>query len=311
VPDRTGFGAGAVVGRSRSDVYASAVPLFTLSTDDLADLRGPSLVVALDGWVDAGSAATAAATQLAEDGRPLGEVDADAVFDFRARRPTLEIVDGRPTQLTWPELTLRHVRVADADVLVLTGAEPDYRWHALSAELRDLARRLGVAEWITLGAIPAAVPHTRPVPVLGTASEPGRLRGDVQAGPIGTLRVPAAFVSVADHAVSAGGIPAVGYFAQVPHYVSGAYPPASVELLKVLGRHLDAQIPLGGLPTLARQMRTRLDTATAVDDTTRQYVERLEGMVDEARLPSGDELISDIERFLREGGGQGRGQRPN
>jgi hypothetical protein len=311
VPGGTAFAPPSSLWRWRSGVYASAVALFTLTTDDVGDLHGPSLVVALDGWVDAGSAATAAASQLAEDGRSIGEVDADAVFDYRARRPTLEIVDGRPTELTWPELTLRHVRIAERDVLVLTGAEPDYRWHELSAELAGLAGRLGVAEWITLGAIPAAVPHTRPVPVLGTASEPGRLRGDVQAGPIGTLRVPAAFVSVVDHAVSGAGIPAVGYFAQVPHYVSGAYPPASVELLGVLGRHLDAQIPLGGLPTLARQMRTRLDTATAVDDTTRQYVERLEGMVDEARLPSGDELISDIERFLREGGGQGRGQRPN
>lgn len=292
------------------------MPIFRLSETDLDDLRSPSLVIALDGWVDAGSAATAAAAQLAEDGERIGELDADAVFDYRARRPTLEIVDGRPTQLTWPELALRRVRLADKeladkDVVVLTGAEPDYRWHELSEAMVDLARRLGIAEWITLGAIPAAVPHTRPVPVLGTASDPSLLRGDVQAGPIGTLRVPAACVSVIDHAVSAAGVPAVGYFAQVPHYINGAYPPASVELLTVLGRHLGVRVPLGGLPTLARQMRTRLDTAAALDETTRQYVERLEAMVDEARLPSGDELISDIERFLREGGGQGQSQRPN
>jgi len=287
------------------------VPLFNLTAIDPEALTSPSLVIALDGWVDAGSAATAAASQLAEDGRLIGEIDADVVFDYRARRPTLEIVDGRPADLTWPELTLRHARVGDRDVLVLTGAEPDYRWHELADDMVEIARRLRVAEWITLGAIPAAVPHTRPVPVLGTASEPGLLRGGVQPGPIGTLRVPAACVSVIDHAVSAAGIPAVGYFAQVPHYINGAYPPAAVELLGVVGRHLDTPVPLGGLPALARQMRMRLDTAAAVDDTTRQYVERLETMVDEARLPSGDELISDIERFLREGGGQGHGQRPN
>ncbi len=294
--------------RSGPAVYPSRVPLLHLTATDLDDIREPSLVVALDGWVDAGSAATAAAAQLGEDGRPIGDVDADAVFDYRARRPTLEIVDGRPAELTWPELTLRHVRVDEKDVLVLTGAEPDYRWHELSGAMVDLARRLRVAEWITLGAIPAAVPHTRPVPVLGTASDPTLLRGDVEAGPIGTLRVPAACVSIIDHAISAAGIPAVGYFAQVPHYINGSYPPASVELLTVLGRHLGVRVPLGGLPTLARQMRSRLDTAAALDETTREYVERLEAMVDEARLPSGDELISDIERFLREGGGQGQGQ---
>jgi proteasome assembly chaperone (PAC2) family protein len=288
------------------------VGLFRLTATDLGELVTPSLVIALDSWVDAGSASTLAAQQLAEDGRTIGEFDPDAIFDFRARRPTLEIVDGRTAELTWPELTLRYARIAEKDVLVISGAEPDYRWHELSAAMVDLARTLGVAEWITLGAIPAAVPHTRPVPVLGTASQPGLLRADVQPGPTGTLRVPAACVSVVDHAISAGGIPAVGYFAQVPHYVNGAYPPAAVELLTVLGRHLGVAVPLGGLPSQARQLRTRLDTAAAVDDTTRQYVERLESMVDEARLPSGDELISEIERFLREGGqGQGQSQRPN
>jgi proteasome assembly chaperone (PAC2) family protein len=290
--------------------YPSRVPLFRLTAAP-DDVVAPSVVVALDSWVDAGSAATAAAGQLAEDGRTIGEWDADSIFDYRARRPTLEIVDGRPAELTWPTLTLRHARIGERDVLVVSGFEPDYRWHELAGTMVDLARRFSVAEWITLGAIPAAVPHTRPVPVLGTASDPELLRGGVAAGPTGTLRVPAACVSVIDHAVADAGVPAVGYFAQVPHYVNGAYPPAAVELLTVLGRHLGITLPLGGLPAQARQLRTRLDTAAAVDETTRQYVERLEGMVDESRLPSGDELISEIERFLREGGGQGQGQRPN
>ncbi|HEU4673844.1 MAG TPA: PAC2 family protein [Candidatus Limnocylindrales bacterium] len=280
-------------------------------TADLADLAAPSVIIALDSWVDAGSAATAAAGAIAEDGRPLGDFDPDALFDYRARRPTLEIVDGRTAELTWPELVVRQARVADRDLVVITGAEPDYRWHELTAAMTELGTAIGAAEWITLGAIPAAVPHTRPVPVLGTASQPDLLRGGVQPGPSGTLRVPAACVSVIDHAVAAAGIPSVGYFAQVPHYVNGAYPPAAVELLTVLGRHLGLQLPLRGLPAEARQLRTRLDTAAALDDATRQYVERLETMVDESRLPSGDELISEIERFLREGGGQGQSQRPN
>ena len=101
------------------------------------------------------------------------------------------------------------------------------------------------------------------------------------------------------------GIPALGYFAQVPHYVSGPYPAASVALLSALGRHLGVELPTGDLAEEARQLRTRLDTATALEETTRTYVERLESMVDEQRLPSGDDLIAEIERFLREGGTEG------
>ena len=171
----------------------------------------------------------------------------------------------------------------------------------------ELATRLGVVEWISLGAIPAAVPHTRSVPILGTTSEPGRLRGDVQPGPAGLLRVPAAAVSVLEMAMAEAGIPAVGYFAQVPHYVSGPYPAASLELLEALGRHLGVDPadrrprrggprpahaaghgdgPRGDDPDLRRAARRRWSTSSA--------------------CPSGDDLIGEIERFLREGGTEGR-----
>jgi proteasome assembly chaperone (PAC2) family protein len=283
--------------------YAWRVTLYRLN--DPGDLIAPTLVAAFDSWIDAGSAATAAANQLVEDGEVVVTFDPDTLFDYRARRPTLEIVDGRPTELTWPELTIRRSRIGDRDLLVLAGPEPDYRWHEMAEAAVDIARRLEVAEWISLGAIPAAVPHTRPVPVLGTASRPGLLRGDVQPGPDGTLRVPAACISVLDFAISRSGINAIGYYAQVPHYVSGAYPAAAIELIRAVGRHLDEDINLGPLAEEARQMRGRLDIATAADETTRSYVERLEGMVDESRLPSGDDLISEIERFLRDRGSEG------
>jgi hypothetical protein len=106
--------------------------------------------------------------------------------------------------------------------------------------------------------------------------------------------------------------PAVGYFAQIPHYTSGPYPAAAVELLRVVGRHLAIEPPLGDLPEEARQLRARLDLAAGADESTRAYVERLEAMVDEERLPSGDDLIGEIERFLRDegrGGGGAGGQR--
>jgi hypothetical protein len=279
------------------------VALYELHDRDVPG--GAVVVVAFDTWVDAGLAATTAAEHLAAEGPIVATFDADALFDYRARRPSLEIVDGRPSRLTWPSLTIRLTQLGGRDLLVFTGPEPDYRWGELTAAVVDLLRRLRVREWISLGAIPAAVPHTRPVPILGTESRPGLLRGGAEVGPQGILRVPAAAISVLEHAVATAGIPALGYFAQVPHYVSGPYPAAAVALLRAVGRHLDAEPPIGDLDDEARALRTRLDTAAAVDDATRTYIERLEAMVDEARLPSGEDLISEIERFLRERGNGG------
>ena len=272
---------------------------------DPGDLVAPLVVASFDGWVDAGAAATSAAARLAEGAETIATFDADRLFDYRARRPTLEIDDGRPARLTWPELTLRRARFADHDLLVLSGPEPDYRWRELEAAVVDLIGRLDVATWISLGAIPAAAPHTRPVTILGTESRPGLLRGGVSPGPDGVLRVPAAAISVLDLAVSRAGVATVGYYAQIPHYVTGEYPPASVELLRLVGQHLDADIAMGELRDEARRVLARLDAATAADASTRAYVERLEAMVDEARRPAGDDLISEIERFLREGGTEG------
>jgi proteasome assembly chaperone (PAC2) family protein len=231
--------------------------------------------------------------------------DGDILFDYRARRPTLDIIDGRLAELTWPELTIRHVRLGERDLLVLTGAEPDFRWREFADAMVELVNRLGVVEWISLGAIPAAVPHTRSVPIMGTESEPGLLRADVQPGPKGVLRVPSAALSVLEMTLAKAGTPAVGYFAQIPHYVSGPYPVATLALLRAVESHLGIEIPTGALDEEARQLRTRLDLATGADEATRAYVERLESMVDEERLPAGDELISEIERFLRDRGAPG------
>ncbi len=267
-------------------------------------LVSPTVVLAFDAWVDAGSASTAAAEALAVNSTRVAAFESDVLYDYRARRPTLEIVDGRPANLEWPDLAIRSARLAERDILVISGPEPDFRWRELADDLASLARQLEVEEWISLGAIPAAVPHTRPVPVLGTESAPNLLRGGVLPGPAGLLRVPSAALSVIDVTVAEAGIPALGYFAQIPHYVSGAYPAAAVELLRALERHLGVRIPLGQLEEEAEQLRARLDTATALDEKTRTYVERLEGMVDESRLPSGTELISEIEQFLRERGSE-------
>ena len=291
-------------------LYAVGMVLRLLETPDV---EAPVLVAAFDGWVDGGRAGTMAAEQLGEAGRVIATFDSDALFDYRARRPTLDIVDGRPIDLVWQELTLRSTRIGAKDVLVLTGPEPDFRWHQLTGEIVDLASRLKVSSWVSLGAIPATVAHTRPVPVLGTASVAGLLPEDVTQGPAGHLRVPAALVSVLEQAVAREAVPAVGFFAQVPHYASGAFPNAAIELIRHVGRYLGEEPPLGELPVKALETRALLDAAVAAEERTREYVERLERMADEAKLPSGDELIADIERFLRDGGdgGDEGGGRPN
>ncbi len=280
--------------------------------DAPSDLVAPTLIAAFDGWVDSGSSATTAAELLAGDGPVVATFDADLLFDYRARRPTLDILDGRLNELTWPELTLRRSTIDGRDLLILTGAEPDFRWREFAADVVELVDRLGIVEWISMGAIPAAVPHTRAVPIIGTESAPGLLRAGVRPGPQGNLRVPSAAVSVLEMTLAAAGTPALGYFAQVPHYVSGPYPVAALALLRAIETHLGVSVAPGPLEDEARQLRTRLDLATGADEATRAYVERLESMVDEERLPAGDELISEIERFLRDRGAPGgQGTLPN
>jgi len=282
------------------------MPLFRMV--ESVTLDGPVLVAAFDGWVDAGNAGTLAARQLLGDaGRVVASFDADRLFDYRARRPTLDILDGTLQSLEWPELELRATRFGERDLLVLTGPEPDFRWHELSSDVTGLVKQLGVSTWVSLGSIPAAVAHTRPVPVLGTASVRGLLPEGVSQGPDGRLRVPSAALSVLELGVSQGGIPCVGFYAQVPHYLSAAYPQAAIELLSHVGRYLGFEPPLGELPMQALETRALLDAATAADERTKAHVERLEEMADQARLPVGDDLIADIERFLRDRGGGDRG----
>ncbi|HET7235972.1 MAG TPA: PAC2 family protein [Actinomycetota bacterium] len=267
----------------------------------------PAIVSAFDGWVDAAGASTTAAERIASDGRSVAAFDADLLFDFRSRRPVLDIVDGTLTQLTWPELSLRRARIGGRDLLVLTGAEPDFRWRELGRELVDLAHRVGVVEWVSLGSIPAAVPHTRPVPVLATASRAGLLHEDESQGPAGLLRVPAAALSTLEMAMIGSEIPTVGFYAQVPHYVGGPYAPAAIAMLEHAGRHLGVDIPLGPLPDEAMAQRERLDSIVQGDEDSRSYVQRLESAMDNQELPTGDELVSEIERFLQQGGDAGPG----
>ena len=278
--------------------YAWTVPLYRLS-EPADPLVAPAIVAAFDAWIDAAGASTAATALIGGDGETLATFDPDVLFDYRARRPVLDIIDGTLTELVWPDLALKRARVGGRDLLVLTGPEPDFRWRELSQDVFEIALRLGVVEWVSLGAIPAAVPHTRPVPILATASKQGLLAEDEQQGPSGLLRVPSAALSTIELAVSGGGIPAVGFYAQVPHYVTGPFPAATIAILEHAGRHLGVEFPLGSLPDEATAQHEALDAAVADNPESRAYVERLETIADEPSL-SGEDLASEIERFLQQ-----------
>ena len=283
------------------------MPLHQLA-GDLPPLRDPVLIASFDGWVDAAEAASGAVAQLAGEGRVLVTFDPDAVFDYRSRRPVLDVEDGRLSDLRWPELSIRHVRTGDRDLLVFAGAEPDLRWLELTADAVELAQMFGISQWISLGAVPAAVAHTRPVPVMATASREGLLAPGDRPGPAGLLRVPAAALSTLEMAVSAAGTPAVGFFAQVPPYASIGYAAASLALLDRLSRHLQISLDTGSLDAEWHDQRERYDAAAAGDPVLRETVTRLEsaaGQEELERLPSGDELAREIQRFLRGQGDQG------
>jgi hypothetical protein len=282
------------------------VTVFRLEPLDDTELVAPVLVAAFDGWVDAAGASSAAADHLARGGELVATFDADVLFDFRSRRPVLDIIDGTLQRLEWPSLEIHRIRAGGRDALVLHGAEPDFRWRELGDDLLELALRLRVVEWVSLGAIPAAVAHTRPVPVMATASDDELLRAGEVKGPPGLLRVPSACLSAVELTVAGAGVPTVGFYAQVPHYVGGPYAAATVALLERLSRHLDVELPLGSFAEDAASQRERLDMAVEADDDVRAILERLEGG-DGEEIPSGDELAAEIERFLRDRPGDGGG----
>ncbi len=264
-----------------------------------SELTAPVMVVAFDGWVNAGSVGTNAAEAIGRSGDVLATFDGDVLFDYRASRPEIEFVEGVMQVVRWPEITLTRVR-HERDVLVLSGNEPDFRWKGLSSAIADLAESLGVVEMVSLGGVPAAVPHTRPVRILTTASRKNLIPGDEQL-PQGILKVPGAAVNIVEQAVTDRGIPAVGFWAQIPHYVAGPFHAGAIALIERAARHMGIDLPLGGLVDMAAEQRRELDATVAEKPEAVAYLQRLEELVGEQQtIPSGEQIASEVERFLRE-----------
>ena len=267
---------------------------------DVPDLTAPVLVGAFEGWVSAGSAGTGTALHLADDSEVVAAFDADELFDYRVHRPTVDFVDGVISRIEWPRVEIRLRRFAERDVLVLHGPEPNWRWKALGEAVAEVAGRLGVVEFVSLGGIPWAAPHTRPTVIVTTASR-SELIDDDATPPGGLLRVPAAVVSTLERALTDGGVAAVGFWARVPHYVGGVYFPAVLALTERLGRHFGISIPLGTLVEDARHQRDQLDRLVREQPGVSEVVEQLEQVFDtQGDVASGEEIAAEIERFLQD-----------
>ncbi|MDG2907585.1 MAG: PAC2 family protein [Acidimicrobiales bacterium] len=273
---------------------------------DPPDLERTVLVLVLDGWIDAaGAAGEVRSHLLTGDGHTIGRFDTDRLLDHRARRPTLNLVDGVSRGLDWPTIELRLLdHVEGRDVLLLHGAEPDHEWRAFADAVLGLCDRLDVSLVIGLGAYPAAVPHTRPIRLACTAGSADLT--DRLEFLTASLEVPAGAQAAIEAAATAAGIEALGLWAQVPHYLSAtSFAPATEALLTGLATLAGVKIDLTPVTERALAARTRLDEMVARDPEHVTMLEKLEAIYDDlhdprSRLPSGEDLAAELERFLRD-----------
>lgn len=270
----------------------------------------PVMVMCLDGWIDAGSAAAGALGVLSASipTTLVATFDSDELIDFRARRPTLRIVNGVDEQLRWPEITIHAAtNRTGRTVLTLSGPEPDMQWNRFTAEVVALASRLEVELVVGLGAFPAPVPHTRPVRLVGTSPE-AELAARVGFLPA-SIEVPSGIQGALEVAFGKASIPSVGLWARVPHYVAAMpYPAASAALLEGLGRIAEIEVDPTALHAAAGVTTQQIAQLLAGSDEHTALVRQLEeqadsellsGPTDFGDLPSGDELAAELERFLR------------
>ncbi len=269
-------------------------------------LRRPVLLVSLDGFVDAGLAASTASAFLRHrwQGELCASFDRDAFLDYRARRPTAVVDSGELRRVEWPGIEMYAATVEGPhDAVLLLGAEPDMRWEAFAAAVVDASRRLDVAASVGLGAYPAAVPHTRPTRIMAASSPvPGGL--EFEAGSISGYTGPVGASTALQAAIGEAGIPTTGLWAEVPHYISGSpNPAAALVLVRTIGAGLGTAVDTTELEAAAKLHREQIDEAVAEHEDAGLMVSALERHYDfgedDDELPTGEEMADEIERFLR------------
>jgi predicted ATP-grasp superfamily ATP-dependent carboligase len=269
-------------------------------------LDKPVLIAAFRGWNDGAQGASLAGGFLAKtwNAEQFASIDPEEFYDFQATRPMVSLVDGITRQIDWPENDFYHASPdgLGRSALLLLGVEPSMRWRRFSSLIVDLAREYDVSMVVTLGALLADVPHTRPAPVTGTAGDPQLVE---QLG-LQTSRYegPTGIVGVLHDACNKASLPSVSLWAAVPHYVSLAPSPrAALALCERLGDLLETKIDTAELEQAVDAYTERVTEAVASDEETAEYVQELERraeMIDETSLPSGDSLAAELTRFLRE-----------
>jgi proteasome assembly chaperone (PAC2) family protein len=278
-----------------------------LSVSFRPTLRRPVLVAAFRGWNDGGQGASLGGAYLAKqwDATRFAEIDPEGFYDFQATRPQVSLVDGITRQLDWPENAFYHAPIpgADRDAIILLGVEPNLRWKSFTNLVLEISQELGVEMLVTLGSLLADVPHTRPAPVTGAATDPA-LVAELGLEP-SRYEGPTGIVGVVHDACRDAGIPSVSLWAAVPHYVSLAPSPrAALALVRRLGDLLRIDIELEELEQASEEYSEQVSEAVSTDAETASYVEELERRVDmlEAAedLPSGESLAAELTRYLRE-----------
>ncbi|MFJ9367891.1 PAC2 family protein [Nocardia sp. NPDC101769] len=284
---------------------------------DLPTLRDPVLVAAFEGWNDAADAASGAVEhlELIWDAQPLAELDSEDYYDYQVNRPTVRQVDGVTREIQWPAamLSVCSPPGSDRDVVLLRGVEPNMRWRSFCKDILEFVEQLGVSTVVILGALLADTPHTRPVPVTGTAynkeaAERFNLEQTRYEGPTGITGV------LQDACVRAG-VPAISFWAAVPHYVSQPpNPKAIIALLHRVEDVLDVEVPLGGLPEQAEEWEGAVNEMTAGDEEIAEYVRSLEergdaevDINDAMGKIDGDAIAAEFEKYLRRRGRGGFG----
>src|SRR6478735_5015604 len=287
---------------------------------DRPALRRPVLISAFRGWNDGGQAATVAAAYLARqwDATRFADIDPESFMDFQAVRPTVTLDAGLTRRIEWPENVFFHATVpgTDRDAVILLGVEPNYRWRAFTDLVVGLARDLDVELVVTLGALLADVPHTRPAPVTGAATDP-RLVEELGLQ-LSRYEGPTGIVGVLHDACRTADLRSVSLWSAVPHYVSLAPSPRAAKALCVrLSDLIGAPITTTELDEAEEEYATQVSEAVASDPETQAYVEELEQRADsldsfaeEGQLPTGDALADELTRYLRDrdrGHGHGHG----
>ncbi|MDT4935505.1 MAG: hypothetical protein QOK11_3397 [Pseudonocardiales bacterium] len=271
------------------------------------ELTAPVLVAAFEGWNDAGDAASGAVEhlELVWDAQPLTELDPDDYYDFQVNRPLVSLVDGVSRRITWPTTRFSVCRPpgAEFDLVIVRGIEPNMRWRTFCTELLGVIHELDIRLVVTLGALLSDTPHTRATQVTGTAHDPeSAVRYGLEKS---RYEGPTGIVGVLQDACVAAGIPAISFWAGVPHYVSQPpNPKATLALLHRVEEVLDLPVPLAELPQQSDEWQKLVDEMAAEDEEVTEYIRNLEERDDELDRTqlgeaSGDAIAREFERYLR------------